>query len=150
MPLKRVAARLGDHRHLRAAGLDLAEVARDGERDFLRVLHVGDVAGHARAAARRAGVDAVERQAAVLRVAAVRREEQHAGAQLGLAVASHHAGRELQHVVVRARRRQRLEDVAVDHLLAPRAAGVDDRRLTGDRHRLLERADAKLGVDASR
>ena len=69
------------------------------------------------------------RQAAVFRVAAMRGEEQHRRPKLHLSVAGDDAGDELKHVVVRARGRDLLQDVAVDHLLTSGALDVDDRRL---------------------
>ena len=77
----------------------------------------------------------------------MRGEQQHRRAQLHLRRAGIDARHELQHVVVRARGRDRLQDFAVDHRLAPGALDVDHRRLAADRHRFLEGADPQIGID---
>ena len=61
-----------------------------------------------------------------------------------------HAGHQRRQARVVARRRQRIEQVAVQHVRPLRALHVDDRRVAGDRDRLLERADAEIGVDRHR
>jgi hypothetical protein len=66
---------------------------------------------------------------------------------LDLVAAAGHRGHQEDQRVVAARRRQRPQRVVVDHLLPPRALRVDNRRLADDGDRLLDGADAKLGVD---
>jgi hypothetical protein len=128
-------------------GFRFTEVARDRERDLGGILHVGDVSGDARTAARRAGVDAIHCQPAVFRIAAMRREQQHRRPQLHLPVARDDARHELEDVVIGARGWNGLKHVAVDDLLTTSALHVDNRRLAKDRHGFFESADTKVDVD---
>src|SRR6185503_232279 len=95
------------------------------------------------------GVHAVDLELEV--GAAAAEGDQSAGLRGGAAanvVAAHRHAR--QHVADRlevAPGRNRVEQLAVDHLAPRGVLDVDDRRLAGDRHRLGDRADAHLHVD---
>ena len=146
----RVAAGLRHDVHRRAADLGFAESAGRREADLLRVADVGHVARHAAAAERCADVEAVDLQAALGAAAAGTAEHDEARRHL---ITSReppvHRRHELEERAVRARGRQGRDDVAVHRRLATDALHVHDRRFAGDRDRLLEAADAQVGVDGA-
>ena len=111
------------------------------------VLHVGDVARDAGAATRCTGVDAVKSEASVFCASAMRREQEHRRTKLNLPVTGDDAGHELKDVVIRARRRDRVQHIAVDDLLTSGALDIHDRRLACHRYRFLEFADTKIDVN---
>ena len=150
LPLTMLPPSFGNHVRAKAARLNLRRMrARaDGHLGAQRVVDVallvrGFLAVHAHAVDVLHGVlrrDAVAARVGLLhlaRPAHVRRAETNAG--------HHHADR---HDV--ARRGQRVDEVARQHLRARRLRHVDQRCLSRYRDRLFERADFEIGVRGHR
>ena len=152
---ERVAAFLRDQVQAHAAGLDLGhvggvvvDVLGDGgveRRPLGRPLE-----GH------QVDVESVEHHRGVRVARAVNRQPvvAHAGdaARVGRdgrrrAALDVHGRDQQRHRVIGPRRGQRLEDLAVDRLVARDVLHVDDRGRLGDGNRLLQRADGKLRVN---
>ena len=93
--------------------------------------------------ARVAGPSAMNRKRRVLEVVRATDVGERAAPGLGRRQArdQHH------HVDVAAAGRDRLDHLLIEHALLRRALNVDDRAVTGDGDRLLERTDAQVDVD---
>ena len=134
----------------RPADFGFTESARRRDRNLLRVLDVLPVARDAAAVQRRAGIQAIDLRAAFVAAAAAATEHDHPRAQLHVryaAAALHHRRDQHHETGIALGGRQRLHELAVQRALPSRALHVDDRALAGHRDRLLERADAQVGVD---
>ena len=148
--LERVAAGLRHDAERRSADFGFAEAAGRRHRDFRRVADVDDVARHAGAVERGAGVQAVHLKTRFVVASARAAEHEHAGRHLDVEVRaglSRGGGNQHHDAGVRPRGRHRADDVVRDRHLAPDALRVDDRGFTADRDRFLDRAHFHVGVD---
>ena len=145
--MERVATGLRHDVHHHAGGFRFAEPSRGRERDLRGVADIDREPRGLIASRRVADVEAVDGHAALVVAAAVNRELRRRGTGRHVVGVGDDARHHDDHRVVAAHRRDRLEDVVAQHRLAPGALHVDDRALAGDGDRLLERADAHLGVD---
>jgi hypothetical protein len=125
-----------------------AELTSASQRDLQlhRIRRVEGEAGGAAAVEGRADVEPVELHASFVGTASIGVEEIHLGHDLRVHVAALDGGHGVEQRAVRARGGHRLNQLVVEHRLAPRALRVDGRRLAGDRHRLLG-ADRQVDVD---
>ena len=145
----RVAAGLRDDVHRGSADFGFAEAARARQRDFLRVADVGDVGRDAAAVECRPDADAVQLKAAFVAASAGAAEHDHAGHHLHVRCGTRRHDRirhQLHQACVRARGRDRGDEIVADRRLPPDALGVDDRRLPGDGNRLGNRTDLEIAV----
>ncbi len=156
-----VAAVLRHDRDADAAGLALRRVSGDLERILLDVAVLEVRVGAVLPLAEDVDVDAVDFEPRIGRSAAVRRQggelihpkrAAHPGGRGARAGAVHQldAGNEGRHFDRSLPGRQAINHLARHDDLALDVLDVDQRRVPGHRDGLLDRADAKLGVDGRR
>ena len=144
-----VAAGARDEVDRGPAHFGFAQSAGGRDRHFRGVLDVLAVSGYAAAVERCAGVEPVHLRAPLVAAAAAAAEHHHAGAQLHVghaAAALHHRRNQHHQPGVALGSGQRLHEIAVERALALGALHVHDRTLARHRNRLLEPADAHVGV----
>ena len=141
-PLRRIAAVPGHDVHHEPGGLRLAQGTCGRERHLQRVAGIDHIAGRRIAVGRTADLQSVEREAPLVRPAAVNRERCGRGTRDGVVDVRDDARYEHEQRVVTANRRNRLDDLARQRHLVLHAVHVHDRDLARDRDRVRERARA--------
>ena len=147
LPAEAVAARARDDVHHGTAGIRFAHAARHGHRRFVGVHGVEDVRRHAAAVECRGDRQPVHRHAAFVGLAAARAEERHRRRRVHAIAVHRQSRRGIEEVADRPSAGHGLYDLRVEHDFPSDALYVDDRRLTSDGDRFLQRANAQLNRD---